>query len=73
MRVYRLLEHDVLKQLLIKEEQMRLSHQTQQLLSSIEDRKDTDWMDVIANLQTQLIREEIGEDATDDEIQHGLR
>jgi hypothetical protein len=71
--VYRLLEHDVLKQLLIKEEQMRLSHQTQQLLSSIEDRKDTDWMDVIANLQTQLIREEIGEDATDDEIQHGLR
>ncbi len=71
--MYRLLEHDVLKQLLIKEEQMRLSHQTQQLLSSIEDRKDTDWMDVIANLQTQLIREEIGEDATDDEIQHGLR
>jgi hypothetical protein len=30
-------------------------------------------MDVIAYLQTQLIREEIGEDATDDEIQHGLR
>jgi len=30
-------------------------------------------MDVIAHLQTKLIREEIGEDATDDEIQHGLR
>ena len=71
--MYRLLEHDVLKQLLIKEEQMRLSSQTQQLLSSIEDRKDMDWMDVIADLQTQLIREEIGEDATEDEIQHGLR
>jgi hypothetical protein len=52
---------------------MRLSPQTQQLLSTIEDRKDIDWMDVIAHLQTQLIREEIGEDATDDEIQHGLR
>ena len=71
--MYRLLEHDVLKQLLIKEEQMRLSQQTQQLLSSIEDRKDMDWMDVIAALQTQLIREELGEDATEDEIQHGLR
>ncbi len=73
MRVYRLLEHDTLKQLLIKEEQIRLSQETQQLLSSIEDRKDIDWMDVIAHLQTQLIREAIGEDATDDEIQHGLR
>jgi len=52
---------------------MRLSHHTQQLLSSVEDRKDIDWMDVIAHLQAQLIREEIGEDATDDEIQHGLR
>ncbi len=52
---------------------MRLSSRTQQLLSSVEDRKDIDWMDVIAHLQTQLIREEIGEDATDDEIQHGLR
>ncbi len=71
--MYRLLEHDVLKQLLIKEEQMRLSQQTQQLLSSVEDRKDIDWMDVIAHLQTELIREEIGEDATDDEIQRGLR
>jgi hypothetical protein len=71
--VYRLLEHDVLKNLLIKEEQMRLSQQTQQLLSTIEDRQDMDWMDVIADLQTKLIREEIGEDATEDEIQHGLR
>jgi hypothetical protein len=71
--VYRLLEHNVLKDLLIKEEQMRLSEQTQQLLSSVEDRKDIDWMDVIADLQTQLIREAIGDDATDDEIQHGLR
>ncbi len=71
--MYRLLEHDVLKNLLIKEEQMRLSQQTQQLLSNVEDRKDIDWMDVIADLQTKLIREEIGEDATEDEIQHGLR
>ncbi len=71
--MYRLLEHDVFKELLIKEEQIRLSHQTQQLLASIEDRKDIDWMDVIAHLQIQLIREEIGEDATDYEIQHGLR
>jgi hypothetical protein len=71
--VYRLLEHDVLKNLLIKEEQMRLSQQTQQLLSSVEDRKDMDWMDVIADLQTKLIKEEIGEDATEEEIQHGLR
>lgn len=52
---------------------MRLSKQTQQLLSSIEDRKDIDWMDVIAELQTKLIKEEIGDDATDQEIQHGLR
>jgi hypothetical protein len=71
--VYRLLEHDVLKNLLIKEEQMRLSQQTQQLLSNVEDRKDIDWMDVIAELQTKLIKEEIGEDATEDEIQHGLK
>ncbi len=71
--MYRLLEHDVLKNLLIKEEQMRLSQQTQQLLSSVEDRKDIDWMDVIADLQTKLIKEEIGEDATEEEIQHGLR
>ncbi len=71
--MYRLLEHDVLKNLLIKEEQMRLSQQTQQLLSNVEDRKDIDWMDVIAELQTKLIKEEIGEDATEDEIQHGLK
>ena len=71
--MYRLLEHNVLKDLLIKDEQMRLSQQTQQLLSSVEDRKDIDWMDVIANLQTKLIKEAIGEDATEDEIQHGLR
>ncbi len=71
--MYRLLEHDVLKQLLIKEEQIRLSPQTQQLLSSVEDRKDIDWMDVIADLQAKLIKETIGEDATEDEIQHGLR
>jgi hypothetical protein len=71
--VYRLLEHNVLKDLLIKEEQMRLSEQTQLLLSSVEDRKDIDWMDVIADLQTKLIKETIGDDATEDEIQHGLR
>jgi hypothetical protein len=71
--VYRLLERDNLKDLLIKEEQMRLSQQTQLLLSTIEDRKDIDWMDVIADLQTKLIREAIGKDATEDEIQHGLR
>ncbi len=71
--MFRLLERDVLKDLLIKEEQMRLSQETQQLLSSIEDRKDIDWMDVIADLQTKLIKETLGEDATDDEIQHGLR
>jgi len=70
--VYRLLEHNVLKDLLMKEEQMRLSEQTQQLLSSIEDRTDIDWMDVIAELQTKLIKEAIGDDATDNEIQHGL-
>ena len=66
-------EHDVLKQLLIKEEQIRLSSETQQLLASIEDRKDIEWMDIIADLQTHLIREEIGVNATDEEIQHGLR
>ena len=71
--MYRLLEHDVLKDLLIKEEQMRLSQQTQQLLSSVEDRKDMDWMDVIAHLQTKLIKEAIGKDATEEEVQHGLR
>ena len=52
---------------------MRLTQQTQQLLSSVEDRKDIDWMDVIADLQTKLIKEAIGEDATENEIQHGLR
>jgi hypothetical protein len=71
--VYRLLERNVLRDLLIKEEQIRLSQQTQQLLSIVEDRKDTDWMDVIAELQTKLNKEVIGEDATEDEIQHGLR
>ncbi|CAF4437741.1 unnamed protein product, partial [Adineta steineri] len=40
-------EHNTLKHLLIKEEQLRLSQQTQQLLSSIQDRTDIDWMDII--------------------------
>jgi hypothetical protein len=71
--VYRLLERNVLKDLLIKEEQIRLSQQTQQLLSSVEDRKDIDWMDVIVDLQTKLIKETIGDDATDGEVQNGLR
>jgi hypothetical protein len=71
--VYRLLERDNLKDLLIKEEQMRLNQQTQLLLSSVEDRKDIDWMDVIADLQAKLIQEVIGENVTEDEIQHGLR
>ena len=62
-----------MKKLLIKEEQIRLSSRTQQLLSSVEDRKDIDWMDVIGQLQTELIKEEIGDDATDEEIQRGLR
>ncbi|CAF4951483.1 unnamed protein product [Rotaria sp. Silwood1] len=66
-------EHDVLKDLLIQEEKMRLSQETQQLLSSIEDRKDIDWMDIIADLQTNLIKNAIGKDATEDEIQYGLR
>jgi hypothetical protein len=39
----------------------------------VEDRKDIDWMDVIAELQRKLIQEEIGKDATEEEIQHGLR
>ncbi|CAF3883335.1 unnamed protein product [Rotaria sp. Silwood1] len=52
---------------------MRLSQETQQLLSSIEDRKDIDWMDIIADLQTNLIKNAIGKDATEDEIQYGLR
>lgn len=30
-------------------------------------------MDVIAQLQTELIKEEIGDDATEEEIQRGLR
>jgi hypothetical protein len=71
--VYRLLERNVLRDLFIKEEQIRLSQQTQQLLSTVEDRKDIDWMDVIVELPTKLIKEAIGEDATEDEIQHGLR
>ena len=71
--MFRLLERDVLKDLLIKEEQIRLSQETQQLLSTIEDRKDIDWMDVIADLQTKLIKQTLGEHATHDEVQHGLR
>ncbi len=71
--MYRLLERNVLRDLFIKEEQIRLSQQTQQLLSTVEDRKDIDWMDVIVELPTKLIKEAIGEDATEDEIQHGLR
>ncbi|CAF1090069.1 unnamed protein product [Didymodactylos carnosus] len=73
LRVYRLLERNVLKDLLIKEEQMRLNAETQHLLASIEDRKDIDWMDMISDLQTKLITEAIGDNATQDEVQHGLR
>ncbi|CAF4424574.1 unnamed protein product, partial [Rotaria magnacalcarata] len=51
---------------------MRLSRETQQLLASIESRKDIDWMDIIADLQTDLIKTFLGEDATLDEIQYGL-
>ncbi|CAF1284205.1 unnamed protein product [Rotaria sordida] len=66
-------EHNVLKDLLIQEEKLRLSQETQQLLSDIEDRKDIDWMDIIDDLQTKLIKNAIGEDATEDEIQYGLK
>ncbi|CAF1060001.1 unnamed protein product [Didymodactylos carnosus] len=52
---------------------MRLSAETQHLLASIEDRTDIDWMDIISGLQTKLITEAIGENATEDEVQHGLR
>ncbi|CAF1363640.1 unnamed protein product [Rotaria magnacalcarata] len=52
---------------------MRLSEETQQLLSSIEDRKDIDWMDIIADLQMKLIKNAIGADATEHEIRYGLR
>ncbi|CAM4973160.1 unnamed protein product [Rotaria socialis] len=52
---------------------MRLSQETQHLLASIEDRKDIDWMDIIGDLQTDLIKTFLGEDAAHDEIQYGLR
>ncbi|CAF1087003.1 unnamed protein product [Adineta steineri] len=65
-------KHNTLKHLLIKEEQLRLSQQTQQLLSSIQDRTDIDWMNIIDQLQTQLIKQTIGQHATESEIQHGL-
>ncbi|CAM4837810.1 unnamed protein product [Rotaria magnacalcarata] len=65
-------KRDVLKYLLIQEEQIRLSQETQQLLANIEDRKDIDWMDIVTDLQTELIKKAIGEDATQDEIQYGL-
>ncbi|CAF4160803.1 unnamed protein product [Adineta steineri] len=68
-----LYKHNTLKHLLIKEEQLRLSSQTQQLLSSIQDRTDIDWMDIIDQLQTQLIKQTIGQHATESEIQHGLK
>ncbi|CAF4441027.1 unnamed protein product [Rotaria socialis] len=51
-------KRDVLKDLLIQEEQIRLSQETQQLLAT--------------DLQTELIKKAIGEDATQDEIQYGL-
>ena len=59
--------------LLIREEKLRLSEETQQLLSTKEDRSDIDWINIIADLQTNIIKEAIGEDATEDEIQYGLR
>lgn len=73
LRVYRLLERNTLKDLLMKEERMRLSQEVQNLLGSIENRTDIDWMDIIADLQTNLVRETIGPDAAPEEIQHGLR
>ena len=71
--MYRLLERDVLKQLLIKEEQLRLSPEIQQLLGKIEDQRDIDWMDIIDDLQTHLIRDAIGENPSVDEIRQGLK
>ena len=73
LRVYRLLERSVLEELLRKEEQLRLSKETQDLFDSIADRKDIDWMDVVADLQATLVAEAIGENATPAEIQQGLR
>ena len=63
----------MLKDLLIKEEEMRLSQKTQKLLSSIENRQDIDWMDMIDHLQRQLIIETIGENASEEEIVLGLK
>ncbi len=65
--MYRLLEHDILKQLLIKEEQIRLTFSTNTTIIIVGRRSKKEC------LRTILIREEIGEDATDDEIQHSLR
>ena len=62
-----------MKNLLIKEEQMRLSSKTQELLSSIEQRKDLDWIDVIDYLQRQLIIEAIGTNPSEQEIELGLK
>ncbi|CAF4968027.1 unnamed protein product, partial [Rotaria sp. Silwood1] len=47
--------HDVLKDLRIQEEQMRLSQETRQLLSSIEDQTEIDWIDIIADLKTKFL------------------
>lgn len=52
---------------------MRLSLETQKLLSTIENRTDIDWMDVIDDLQTNLIKKAIGDDPTEDEILCGLK
>ncbi|CAF4089627.1 unnamed protein product [Rotaria sp. Silwood2] len=65
-------KHNVLKDLLIQEEKIRLRQETQQLLLSIEDRKDIDWIDIIADLQSKLIKNAIREDAIEHEIQCDL-
>ena len=67
------MERSVLEELLRKEEQLRLSRETQDLFDSIAERKDIDWMDVVADLQANLVAEAIGIDATPEEIEQGLR
>jgi len=48
---------ETLKSMLRRENELRLSPETQKLYESAEKRNDTDWMEVTATLQERVLRE----------------
>lgn len=48
---------EVLKKLVLRENELRVSHEWQERFAAAERRADTDWLECVAELQLQVVRE----------------